>query len=235
MKRKITFKEVEKIEHLENCFALRYKHFNNPRYKIFLKKEESKIDLDEFDFFCKHWGVYNTDGQIIGYARIFQGCLNEKIAPLVCELARRHHILGVCPQEEKLDFPLFQYQETHSLRTIESFFERRHDEKAVELSRFVVEGGQSFRVSKFMVEAGLGIYHYHYKINTIILACRTGHERFWKHYGFRRLSCNETYDVGELNSVNLCSDFGWIDLEKKEALKQYARQFKIKGEICMEL
>ena len=233
MNRTITFKEVQEAEALEECFSLRDEYFNNPRHKVLLKNNAAGIDIDEYDIYARHWAVYTEEGELIGYARIIQEDVNLQIAPAIKAIAKKYAIEDICNRDKAQAFPLSEYQDSGSAQTIQSLHNR--DQAIVELSRFVVKRGHSSRISTFMVEAGLGIYAYYFKIRTIILACMISHEQFWTRYGFKRIEANETYYVGDLKSVNLLSSFEEVSFQRKRALARFAREYYLNNEISLRI
>ena len=233
MNRTIIFKEVLETEALEECFSLRDEYFNNPRHKVLLKSNVEGIDMDEYDMYARHWAVYSENGELIGYARIIQEHVNTNIVSSIMELAKKYSVEEVYHRNKAMAFPLSEYQESGSAQTIQSIF--NSEQAMVELSRFVIKRGNPSKISTFMVEAGLGIYAYYFKIRTIILACMISHERFWSRYGFKRIEANETYYVGELKSVNLLSSFDEVSYQRKRALVRFAREYDLNNEISLRI
>ncbi|MEM0942091.1 MAG: GNAT family N-acyltransferase [Bacteroidota bacterium] len=193
--KKITFKEIQEIEELEKCLILRYEHFNNSQYRIFLNGNKSGIDIDEFDKYSRHWILIDEENEIIGYARIIQKRKNSEIFPLIKQIQRKYSLTNHVNSNKAISFPIMTYQTDKSKSSLESFLNTNTEKEAFELSRFIIKKGSSFRVSKFMVNAGLSIYKNCFQAEIVILACIKSHEKFWRRYGFTNIKEEETYKL----------------------------------------
>ncbi|MEM8523636.1 MAG: GNAT family N-acyltransferase [Bacteroidota bacterium] len=232
MRKKVTFKEIQAIEDLEKCFLLRYRQFVNTAHRVFLKGKD-KIDIDRFDIYSKHWGVFSEEGEIIGYARIIQEEKNLRVADHILAIGEKYAFSDFEPCGCK--FPIFTYQTDQSESSTATFLNRYSHKDVFELSRFIIKKGNSFRISKFMVNAGLGIYKYSYADRLIILACHISHKKFWNAYGFKKIKEEEVYNVGSLKSVNLFSQLCGINERLETEWSEYANEFKLNNKVTIEI
>ena len=235
MKRKITFKEIQKVEELEQCLKLRYDYFNNPQYKVFLNGNKSGIDLDEFDKFGRHWVVVDETNEIIGYARVIQRKTNAKVLPLIQQIKSKYLLCEHSVKNGENPFPMMIYQTCKSKSFLTSFLSKNTEKEVFELSRFIIKKGSSFRISKFMVNAGLGIYKHCFQAKTVILACNENHEKFWRQYGFRNIKEQNTYMVDQLSSVNLFSRLDGINPTIINRFEDFSGQYKKEKKISIEI
>ncbi|MEL6721361.1 MAG: hypothetical protein AAFP82_21860 [Bacteroidota bacterium] len=232
--KKFTFKEVYTIEDLEWCFKFRFQKYSDYRRQIFLKSNGYEIDIDKFDFYSKHWGVYNSKNEIISYARIVQREKNLSVQSQIETLIKKYNIIKSSLPID--NFPIVDYQSSCSRRGVVSFLEDNVNKETVELSRFVIKDGSPLNISRFTINSGLGIYKYHYQNEMVVLSCRDKHEKFWHHYGFRKIGVDSTYQTeGSITSVNLYSQLTDIHPKLDERLEEYATQYQSKQEISIEL
>lgn len=233
MNKKVTFKEVCGVEDLERCFKFRLQKYKACHRQAFLNGDNLEIDIDGFDVYSKHWGVYDQKGEIISYARIVQKDKNLSIASQIEELLEKHSIPDFAPQ--KTSFPITIYQTTESKQAITSLFANNAGKRVFELSRFVTQCGSPLSISKFIVNAGLGVYKYCYQSEMIILSCTEKHEKFWRHYGFKNMEEDLVYKKDHVKSVNLYSQLTGIHPKLNCKLEEYAQQYQSKQEISIEI
>ncbi|MEM6700619.1 MAG: GNAT family N-acyltransferase, partial [Bacteroidota bacterium] len=204
MNNRITFKEVFAVEDLEKCFQLRLRKYGDYCRQAFLEGNSQEIDIDPFDLYSKHWAVYNQDNEIISCARIVQEEKNWRIEDQIKALIEKYKITKFSCRIS--NFPIVNYQSDDSRQGLASFLKDNTRKLVFELSRFVVENDSSLKIPRFTINAGLGIYKYCYQSEMMILSCADKHEKFWHHYGFKKIKENSAYETrGAVRSVNLYS------------------------------
>ena len=234
-KKRLTFKEVVDARDLIDCFRLRYQQYDNPAYRLFLNENIHELDIDAFDTHSRHWAVYSDLNQILGYARIVQKEENVIVSKQIQKIIEAYD-LTILPNPRTSSYlPILRYQPDSVSQTVEHFFQLHGEKNIVELSRFMIRKGSPLRTSKFMVNAGLGIYKHMMDIDKVVLACNDTHEKFWSLYGFRNMFEDQTYHIGTLKSVNLCSDLSDIHTPLSRRLEKYARQYESNQKIYVEL
>ena len=234
-KKRLTFKEVVDARDLIDCFRLRYQQYDNPEYRLFLNENIHELDIDAFDLHSRHWAVYSDLNQILGYARIVHKEENTAVSMQIQKIIEAYDLNITSDANPNNYLPILRFQSDSASPTVGQFFERHNKQKVVELSRFMIRKGSPLRTSKFMVNAGLGIYRHLLDIDKVVLACNDTHEKFWSLYGFKNMHKNQTYHIGSLKSVNLFSDLSDIHSSLSIRLENYAKQYHSKKEISIEL
>lgn len=232
---KVTFREVLDMKILMQCFRLRYAQYDNPLYRHFLYPNTYGLDIDMYDSYSRHWALFTESNELCGYARIIQKAKNTRLLDAFEAIKQDYNGLFDSTLKKSPAYPIMQYQSSTSLVSLDEFFALRSEADTVELSRFIIPRASSFRLSKFMVSAGLGIYLHSFDIDTVVLACNATHEKFWKLYGFNKIGADTPYQNQNLQSVNLYSDFCHAHPTLKSDMLAYSDQYSINNEISIHL
>ncbi len=230
---RITFRELVLATDLEAAFLWRYQFFQASEYRPFMNHTSRQIDLDQADYYSRHWGAFNDDHQMIGYARIVQMDSNDGIASAMIRIAKKYSLTIMFSSDSH--YPILTYQSSTSRKVIKTFLSRQFSSQVIELSRFLIQPNTPFTVARFMVNAGLGIYRQILSDPIVLLSCRDRHQYFWQRYGFCRIPGDEGFWTGKIRSVNLCSGLDVADQRTERLLAKYGAIYQDQQTITSSL
>ncbi|MBP6871998.1 MAG: GNAT family N-acetyltransferase [Bacteroidales bacterium] len=205
-----TFREITGAEELEQAFRLRYEVYENSRLNQFLKHNPERVDMDEFDFHSRHYGIFNEKGEIIAYLRVvldrselINQSVFEVLTNLHIDLMKLNSIISI--KEHSPDFPFLSYPEIPDAVKSHYLELKAKQEGFAEASRLIIkEELRGPRISGFLIESAMMLFMMicHEKKHAIV-CCDKQHSFFYERYGFKPFGDGQTYEACGTKAVSV--------------------------------
>lgn len=190
-----TFREIKDQEGLIPAFQMRYQvYHNDPLLSHLVETHPGHIDVDGFDAYARHYGVYQveTGGHdiLVGYIRIIKKDINPAMHRVLAGMA--NDLAIVLPGRPKplninAHFPDFnEAQIAHGASAglaIELF----------EPGRFIiVPEYRSLGLAQFIIECAMTVICAAHPNPIGLMDCRQLHKVLYERYGFESLAVQES-------------------------------------------
>jgi len=192
------FRAPDSREELRQLLQLRYAIYRESSLRNVTSKNDSEIDVDQYDLRSSHFGLYQLDdfgSKPVGYIRIVQDA-DDMVQNTADVLA----IANDCPETlervfapRREPFPLMTYFPDAGM--VKVFYAVRHarGERYIEPGRLSLDPSvRSIGIVTFMTMCtfALGVVQ---GVDGAILSCDSKHVPFYRRFGFERL--DNTGDV----------------------------------------
>jgi predicted GNAT family N-acyltransferase len=196
-----TFREITEAGELEAAFRLRYEVYAKCRLSPFLKPAYCGMDLDHYDLYSRHYGLFNEVDDLAGYFRVVLGW-RESYQDHVSRFCNDMGInletgfFGKVSSAFSLpEYPFLSYPELPA--PVRSYFEEliRNNESLAEASRLIIKDEyRGMRTSAFLLECAVMLY----LLLCIgrkhgVICCAEDHSRFYIRYGFKLVGSQGAY------------------------------------------
>lgn len=234
------FREPANINELKALLLLRYSVYRASRLHKFCPENEAGIDLDCYDLYSRHFGLYEHSGATsrpVGYVRMVtdkEGTFHDELFRLAGQSPSLFEKINRVPPNP---FPVMNYAPDS-----EQIGEYYNDAKArgemfVEVSRLSLDGRiRGLKVVTNFVSSIFAAYQA-MDVDHAIISCHSEHSVFYQHFGAKGFAGSqpfycEQYD-GAATSLLLLSPKTLPDTMKERVL-QMAEAFRITGRICYD-
>jgi len=215
MNKTLTFREITEPEELEKAFRFRYEEYLNSRCHVLIKQNQQNVDIDIYDLHSKHYGLYISNGLMIGYLR-FVLDKKEYYNNAIFMIGKKYdlfneteHSFESLKNNNRADYPFLSYPNLPE--SISSFYASLTDinDRVIEASRLIIsENFRGLRNISFIVECAISIYVLDCKnYNYAVVDCVREHAVFYRRYGFELIEKNQNYNVLNLNRLVTCLYF----------------------------
>jgi predicted GNAT family N-acyltransferase len=205
-----TFREITEADELEQAFRLRYEVYENSRLNPFLKHNSRKVDIDEFDFHSKHYGIFNEKGDMIAYLRVVfdrSELNNQSVYEVIINLHLEINNLNdsISIKEKGSEFPFLSYPEVPDAVKTHYFTVKAKNEAFVEASRLIIKDEfRGPRLSGFLIDCAMMLFTMICSEKKhAIVCCDKHHSFFYERFGFRPFGDGQIYDACGTKKVSV--------------------------------
>lgn len=230
-KEKLIFRKPRGKAELLKLLELRYQIYRSSKLKGFCPKNDFEIDLDNWDMFAHHFGIFqvsNNQTKPVGYIRYIQEDLTEQ-APCILSIA-----LSKSKDYAKkiVKFPPSTFPSELYFPDIKFLPELAEKKCGAEVSRFSLN--EAFRndrrtmFSLIKILCAIGFFQLGNQFG--IIACNIHHSPTYEIFGFKRIS---KYSKLIYDSESDCLKNS-LDENSEKTIKQYKKivaQFREAGQI----
>jgi hypothetical protein len=185
------FREPTTFDELKALLLLRYKVFRESRLEKFVEENEACIDLDCYDLYSRHFGLYEHEGNSarpVGYIRMVtddMGTFRDELFELAKSIPSLYEKVNRIPKEP---FPLMNYCPHADL--IKHFYEELKSDggKLIEASRLSLDRSvrgtsiSDFKIAHTFIAAVYASF-LTYGVSNCVLSCNANHQVLYKSYG----------------------------------------------------
>jgi len=232
------FREPENSQELLDLFKLRYKVYRSSRLALFIKENKYEIDIDQYDFHARHFGMYSVESgkeTAIGYLRVVEDLVVTKQTYLNAVLKQIPQLSQNIDDKPSYDFPLMDYvPETELIKEKINQVHRNH-ERVVEACRMAIDPAvRSLRVAKHIFEASMAIYWFHYEFHHMFACIDTSKKGFYARYVVCPFAGIPESDFTGMGVSSSCLFGSKASLSEKfcSRFEKMADTYKATGRIC---
>lgn len=205
-----TFREITDAEELEEAFRLRYEVYANSRLNPFLKHNSLSVDIDEFDFHSKHFGIYTEMNELVAYLRVVldkSEHTNMAVTAIASKLYLQLESLVKKNFDENYtsDYPFLSYPEIPDSVKSHYLELKAKQEGFAEASRLIIkEEFRGPRLSCFLIESAMMLFTMicNEKKHAIV-CCDKHHSFFYERFGFRPFGDGQIYEACGTQKVSV--------------------------------
>jgi predicted GNAT family N-acyltransferase len=238
-----TFREITEVEELERAFRFRYEIYTSCSNIGFLKPNESRIDIDNYDLHSRHYGIFTIDGKMVANIRVVLDKV-EFHNDNVFKIAKKFQVLdkSINSSQQILkskvsDYPFLSYStvpgsvRTHyqELKTIKVSF--------AEAGRLIIkEEHRGIRLSSFLLDCAMVLFtiicnEHKYAV----LCCDEHHKLFYEKFGFSPFGDGHQYDIYGTNKLSMYLCPSVLPENLKIKYQVMSAEYSITGKITKTL
>jgi len=224
------FREIRSLNELQTLLSLRYQVYRESNLKYFIEENEYGIDLDNYDFHSRHFGLFENNLEPIGYMRVVENGLSPQFEKLQDILKKHPQIAPKVSMNPKIPFPSM----VHWGNEIKKVYQKIKDNNGdlVEGSRYVLKQNiKSIILAKLILESAFAIYLFYYS-DYAIVSCTPAHKRFYSRYGFSTLTGTLNREFDGFHGCCLLGSASNVPNSQCKKLQQMANAYKNTGQIC---
>lgn len=229
------FREIETVQELEELLALRYRVYMDHHVRHFITENTQQIDLDRYDLFARHYGLFRNNTEPAGYIRV----ASDETSPqseLIQVLLRKYPKLKAGNiSQTRSPLPMMAYHpDAANISKVYSEL-RMAQKKVVEPGRLVISPDyQSLKLIQHIVKSAIAVYFIYFKIQHAWLVCAAHHRRIYEHFGFRIMDDTGECDGFEVPYFALASSPSQVPAPLQERLIEMADEYRNTGKICYQ-
>lgn len=221
------FREAQNTEDLSALFKMRYKVYSNSRVAKFSIQNPSQMDLDSYDIYAKHFGLFTSSNGIekpVGYLRVIQDTttsVKDKVLKIASVSKMLTHRVTQPPQSP---LPMMSYFPKNKL--IGKFYKIKKDQgsRLVEASRLVFDQSKKpIWVTRGFVKACIAVNLLTHNNQFAFVGCALDHTRFYQEFGFEFVG----KDGQEVHGI----EFFLLAISKNRIAEKYKTEIRQMSEV----
>jgi hypothetical protein len=193
-----------------------------------------EIDIDEWDAFSQHFGVYTGGGRLVSTLRVV-GTERTQAADILTKLSEHNARMYRDMRKKSFDeFPMLSYLSGKNEARSYIYDSLSSGKRVVEVSRQASSEYRSKLLCLWLCKAVLGIGIFgSLSVDIAVISCPQSHERFYTSIGFDRIvgANPEICRVSNISSVCLKLTPDSIPVKLMPELKAMATRFGAEGEL----
>ncbi len=229
------YREPENFDELKVLLLLRYRVYRESRLQKFIEENEACIDLDCYDLYSRHFGLYehiDDTSRPVGYIRMVTeetGTFRDELFELAKSIPSLYEKVNSIP---RYPFPLMNY--CPYVVELRKFYKevKFQGDNLVEASRLSLDVAcRGLNIISYFVAATIA----QGKINCAeeaLLACNRNHEAIYRRGGAEVFRGTKEFDVKGAGSVLLLLSPNRLSVSMKAKVYKMAEVYKRFGRIC---
>jgi predicted GNAT family N-acyltransferase len=209
MNKTMTFREITEKDELEKAFRFRYEEYSKSSNHVLLKHNIYRLDINSFDIHSRHFGIFSTTNELIGYLRVILD-KTEIYNLRVYEIGVKYDLFSVVkhakenlPGLKVADYPFLSLPNVPE--NVKSYYSSLKSN-----NNFFAEGGRlmikeefrGLRVSNFLLDCAMMLFS---QIclgkKHAVLCCDSHHIPLYKRCGFQLFGGDNEFDVYGTNKI----------------------------------
>ncbi|MBI5022091.1 MAG: GNAT family N-acetyltransferase [Ignavibacteriales bacterium] len=230
------FREPNNFDELKALLLLRYRVFRESRLEKFVSENEAGIDLDCYDLYSHHFGLYEHDGdrsRPVGYIRMVTdqpGTFRDELFDHAKSIPSIYEKVNRIPKEP---FPVMNYCPYRN--DIREYYAnmKLQGEKLVEAGRLSLDNSvRGLKIATNFIALIFASFLVH-NVDKTILACRPNHKNIYNLFGAIVFDSTIEFQCDEADSsaLLLLAAMNLPDSVKEKVYKM-AEVYKKFGRIC---
>lgn len=230
------FREPKNFDELKALLLLRYKVFRESRLEKFVVENEACINLDCYDLYSRHFGLYAHDGDSsrpVGYVRMVtdeEGTFRDELFELAKSIPSLYEKVNRIPEEP---FPIMNYCPYRN--DIREYYVnlKLRGEKLVEAGRLsLVNSVRGLKIATNFIASIFASFLVH-DVDKTILACRPNHQNIYNLFGAVVFNSTIEFQCDEADSsALLLLSAKNLPESMKEKVYKMAVAYRATGSIC---
>ncbi len=184
------FSEISSTNDLLAAFRLRYNVYRNSRLRDFCRPNSDNLDVDPWDFYARHFGLFDLRGHQVGNVRIVTTTKQATASRIIEALGENHApIYQARFFDRPAVLPMIAYSSEgpQCRAVVDRFIAKGHT--VVESTRFALNDvGRKARLTMHLSATVIAIGFFgEWAVDVAFTTCSTPHKRFYGGFGFDNL------------------------------------------------
>lgn len=221
------FRKVTSIYDLHRLFQLRYQVYREENLGGFIKESPFKIDLDRWDCYSDHYGLYYVDGdqeKIVGNLRVVRTIITAT-GKLIGRAYRKYYEYHQVSERLTTVLPFSGYCQIDE-EQLGPYFAIKKGRDVCEASRLFISSKHRHReVVKNFIEAAITVAFYSQGLKSAFFSCTSLHSRMYRHYGGQILPGSEQIIQSNASQLSVV-----VVLEKSNIPSDIAKRLECRSQ-----